>query len=238
MPIGFARIQETFFDPAILWQSLQTLVVVGLPNTLLLSVLASLIGMAVGLLVAIGLMSWRRPVRLPCRVYVDVLRGLPHILTIYLIGQGLPLAGLNIFGRDTYAYAALAIGLIEGAYMAEIFRAGLQSVERGQIEAARTLGMSGLQTFIYITLPQGVRRVLPPLTGQFILVIKGTSLVFLLGLTATQREIFSIAQDTAINSANLTPLTAAGLLYLALTVPMTYGVNAWERRMQRTPGSK
>jgi His/Glu/Gln/Arg/opine family amino acid ABC transporter permease subunit len=238
MPIGLARIQETFFDPAILWQSLQTLVVVGLPNTLLLSVLASLIGMAVGLLVAIGLMSWRRLVRLPCRVYVDVLRGLPHILTIYLIGQGLPLAGLNIFGRDTYAYAALAIGLIEGAYMAEIFRAGLQSVERGQIEAARTLGMSGLQTFIYITLPQGVRRVLPPLTGQFILVIKGTSLVFLLGLTATQREIFSIAQDTAINSANLTPLTAAGLLYLALTVPLTYGVNAWERRMQRTPGSR
>jgi ABC-type amino acid transport system permease subunit len=80
--------------------------------------------------------------------------------------------------------------------------------------------------------------VLPPLTGQFILVIKGTSLVFLLGLTASQREIFSIAQDTAINSANLTPLTAAGLLYLALTVPMTYAVNAWERRMQRTPGSR
>jgi His/Glu/Gln/Arg/opine family amino acid ABC transporter permease subunit len=238
MPIGLARIQETFFDPAILWQSLQTLVVVGLPNTVLLSVLASLIGIAVGLLVAIGLMSSRGPVRLPCRAYVDVLRGLPHILTIYLIGQGLPLAGLNVFGRDTYAYAALAIGLIEGAYMAEIFRAGLQSVERGQIEAARTLGMSGLQTFIYITFPQGVRRVLPPLTGQFILVIKGTSLVFLLGLTASQREIFSIAQDTAINSANLTPLTAAGLLYLALTVPMTYAVNAWERRMQRTPGSR
>lgn len=237
MPEGLSRIQETFFDPAILWQSMQTLVVVGLPNTILLSVLASLIGMVVGLFVATGLMASRRSVRLPCRAYVDVLRGLPHILTIYLIGQGLPLAGLDIFGRNTYAYAALAIGLIEGAYMAEIFRAGLQSVERGQIEAARTLGMSAFQSFVYITLPQGVRRVLPPLTGQFILVIKGTSLVFLLGLTTSQREIFSIAQDAAINSANLSPLTAAGILYLALTVPMTYGVNAWERRMRAAPGS-
>ena len=83
-----------------------------------------------------------------------------------------------------------------------------------------------------VILPQGVRRVLPPLTGQFILVIKGTALVFLLGLTTSQREIFSIAQDAAINDANLSPLTAAGLVYLALTVPMTYAVNAWERRMR------
>lgn len=230
MPIGLLRIQQTFFDPEILWQALQTLVVVGLPNTILLSVLASLIGMVVGLFVATGLMASRRVVRFPSRIYVDVLRGLPHVLTIYLIGQGLPLAGLSIFGRDTYAYAALAIGLIEGAYMAEIFRAGLQSVERGQIEAARTLGMSALQAFVYVRLPQGVRRVLPPLTGQFILVIKGTSLVFLLGLTTNQRELFSIAQDAAINSANLSPLTAAGLVYLALTVPLTYAVNAWDRR--------
>ena len=156
-----------------------------------------------------GLRSSRLAVRMPFRAFVDVLRGLPHILTIYLIGQGLPLAGLSIFGRNPYAYAALAIGLIEAAYMAEIFRSGLQSVEKGQVEASRTLGMSAVQTFVFIVLPQGIRRVLPALTGQFILVIKGTSLVFLLGLTVPQREIFSIAQDAAINSANLSPLTAA-----------------------------
>lgn len=236
MFVGLERIQETFFDPGIMWQAFRTLVTVGLPNTILLSLLASLIGMVVGLFVATGLMSSHRSVGIPCRTYVDVLRGLPHILTIYLIGQGLPLAGMGIFGRNTYAYAALAIGLIEGAYMAEIFRAGLQSVERGQVEASRSLGMSAAHAFIYIVLPQGIRRVLPPLTGQFILVIKGTSLVFLLGLTTSQREIFSIAQDWAINSANLSPLTAAGLLYLALTVPMTYAVNAWERRMRGGSG--
>ncbi|HQT39833.1 MAG TPA: ABC transporter permease subunit, partial [Acidocella sp.] len=117
--------------------------------------------------------------------------------------------------------------------MAEIFRAGFQGVERGQVEAARTLGMTRWQAMLTIILPQGIRRVLPPLTGQFILVIKGTALVFLLGLTASQRDIFSIAQDNSINNANLSSLTAAGLLYLALTVPMTYAVAAWGARMQR-----
>lgn len=236
MLLGLERIQQTFFDPQIIAKVMPTLIGVGLPNTILLAVLASLIGIVAGLVIAIGLPSRHLAIRLGCRVYVDILRGLPHILTIYLIGQGLPLAGLSMFGTDTYAYAALAIGLIEGAYMAEIFRAGLQSVERGQIEAARSLGMSKWQTMRDIILPQGIRRVLPPLTGQFILVIKGTALVFLLGLTSSQREIFSIAQDAAINDANLSPLTAAGILYLALTVPLTYAVNEWERRLRGEKG--
>lgn len=233
MPDGLHRIFATFFDPALIAQALPELLAVGLPNTLRLSVFASAIGIALGLLVAAGLMSERLAVRLPCRGYVDVLRGLPHILTVYLVGQGLPLAGLSLFGGNTYGYAALAIGLIESAYFAEIFRAGFQSVERGQVEAARSTGMTRGQTLRHIVVPQGVRRVLPPLTGQFILVVKATSLVYLLGLTASQREMFAIAQDGAINNANLSPLTAAGLIYLALTIPTTYAVNAWDRRLRR-----
>ena len=232
MPDGLHRIFATFFDPALIARALPEVVAVGLPNTLLLSLFASAIGISLGLLVAAGLLSARRSVRWPCRSYVDVLRGLPHILTVYLVGQGLPLAGLGIFGTNTYGYAALAIGLIESAYFAEIFRAGFQSVERGQIEAARSTGMTRLQTLRHIVVPQGARRVLPPLTGQFILVIKATSLVYLLGLTASQREMFAIAQDGAINNANLSPLTAAGLVYLALTIPTTYAVNAWDRRLR------
>ncbi|MBV1703011.1 MAG: amino acid ABC transporter permease [Hyphomicrobiales bacterium] len=230
---GFQRIGETFFDPQIIAGVLPELLRVGLPNTLLLAVIATMIGLALGLVIAAGLLAKQAGLRFGCRVYVDLLRGLPHILTVYLIGQGLPLAGLSIFGANTYAYAAFAIGLIESAYMAEIFRAGFQGVERGQVEAARTLGMTRFQTMIEIILPQGIRRVLPPLTGQFILIIKGTALVYLLGLTAAQRDIFSIAQDNSVNNANLSALTAAGLLYLALTVPLTHAVNAWERRMQR-----
>lgn len=229
---GLHRIVATFFDPALIARALPELLRVGLPNTLLLSVFATAIGITLGLLVAAGLMAERLAVRLPFRGYVDVLRGLPHILTVYLIGQGLPLAGLNLFGDNTYGYAALAIGLIESAYFAEIFRAGFQSVERGQVEAARSTGLTRWQTLRHIVVPQGVRRVLPPLTGQFILVVKATSLVYLLGLTAAQREMFAIAQDGAINNANLSPLTAAGLIYLALTIPTTYAVNAWDRRLR------
>jgi His/Glu/Gln/Arg/opine family amino acid ABC transporter permease subunit len=228
---GLSRIQQTFFDPAEIARVMPQLLLVGLPNTILLAIVASIIGMVLGLFIAMGLRAERRWLRVPCRAYVDVLRGLPHILTIYIVGQGLPLAGIALFGNNTYAYAALAIGLIESGYMAEIFRAGLQSVEKGQIEASRSLGMTAAQTMRYVIIPQGIRRVLPPLTGQFILVIKGTALVFLLGLTSSQREIFSIAQDAAINEANLSPLTAAGMLFLLLTVPMTHLVNAWERRM-------
>jgi len=80
--------------------------------------------------------------------------------------------------------------------------------------------------------PVGLRRILPALTGQFILVIKSTALVYLLGLSTGQREMFAIAQDGAVNNASLAPLVAAGLLYLALTIPLTYVVNVWDRRMR------
>lgn len=228
---GLLKFQQTFFDIHLIAHVLPGLLRTGLPNTILLAVFASLIGLVLGLVIAICLLSHYRWLHPLCRWYIDILRGLPHILTIYVVGQGLPLAGLALFGNNTYAYAALAIGLIESAYMAEILRAGLQSVDKGQIQAARSLGMSSAQALRYIVLPQGIRRVLPPLTGQFILVIKGTALVFLLGLTSGQRELFSIAQDSAVNNANLSPLTAAGLIYLALTIPMTRVVNAWERRI-------
>lgn len=194
-------------------------------------------GLLIGVVVALGLMSSHLSVRLTSRIYVDVFRGLPAILTIYLIGQGLPLSGLTLFGDFTYGYAALAIGLIEGAYMSEIFRSGIQSVDRGQTEAARSLGLTAMQTMRRVVFPQGARRVLPALTGQFIIVIKSTALVYLLGLTSAQREMFAIAQDNAVLQANLSPLTAAGLIYLTLTVPMSHLVNAWERRLREGPSA-
>jgi len=212
---GIQHVLDTFFDLPLILGTLPTLLKEGLLNTLFLTVLASVIGLVVGIFLASGLMSRRLVLRLPCRWYVDVLRGLPHILSIYLIGQGLPLAGLNVFGNWTYGYAALAIGLMEGAYMAEIFRSGFQSVEKGIVEAARSLGLSRARTMRLIVIPIGFRRVLPALTGQFILVIKSTSLVYLLGLATGQREMFAIAQDNAVNNASLAPLVAAGLCYLA-----------------------
>jgi polar amino acid transport system permease protein len=229
---GLQHFIDTFFDLRLIGETLVSLLREGLLNTLMLAVLACVIGLFVGIFVAGGLMSRRRVLRLPCRWYVDVLRGLPHILSVYLIGQGLPLAGLNLFGNWTYGYAALAIGLMEGAYMAEIFRSGFQSVDTGIVEAARSLGMPHMRTMRLIIVPIGIRRVLPALTGQFILVIKATALVYLLGLSVGQREMFAIAQDGAVNNASLAPLVAAGLCYLAITIPLTYAVNAWDRRIR------
>lgn len=223
---------NTFFNLPIILQTLPSLLREGLLNTVILAVLSSIVGVFIGLLVAVGLMSGWRWVRFPCRVYVDILRGLPHILSIYLIGQGLPLAGLTLFGNWTYGYAALAIGLVEASYMAEIFRSGFQGVEPGVVEAARSLGLSHLKTLRLIVFPVGLRSVLPALTGQFILVIKSTALVYLLGLSTGQREMFAVAQDSAVNNASISPLVAAGVLYLAITIPLTYAVNAWDRRLR------
>ncbi|WP_030899640.1 amino acid ABC transporter permease [Streptomyces sp. NRRL F-5126] len=223
---------DTFFNLHLIGGVFPSLLKVGLRNTVLLAALASVIGLIVGILLAAGLMSRTALVRAPCRAYVDVLRGLPHILSIYLIGQGLPLAGLNVFGGWTYGYAALAIGLTEGAYMAEIFRSGFQSVDPGIVEASRSLGMSHRSTMRLVVIPIGFRSVLPALTGQFILVIKATALVYLLGLVTGQREMFAIAQDASTNDASLSPLVAAGVLFLAITIPLTYAVNAWDRRLR------
>lgn len=226
----FERFRRTFFDLDQILGVVPDLVYIGIPNTITLALIAVLIGVGLGLFTAMLLISETRILRWPARVYVDAFRGLPVVLTIYLIGQGLPIAGFRLFGSNSYAYAALALGLIEGAYMSEIFRAGIQSVGRGQLEAARSLGLSYLQAMGLVMVPQGVRRVLPALTGQFIHVIKGSALVYLLGLLPEQREIFSIANDASHIHATLSPLVAGGIAYLILTVPMTYAVNAFERR--------
>ena len=230
------RIVHTFFDPAILGRTLPTLLRVGLPNTLLLSIAAMVMGVVVGLLVALLLLSKRRWLYGLGRAYVDVFRGLPHIVSIYLIGQGLPLVGAALFGGNTYLYAAFAIGLVEGAYIAEIFRSGIRGVDRGQVEAAESLGLSYGQTMRHVVLPQAARIILPALTGQLILVIKNTALVFLLGLAPGQRELFAIAQDFSSNLASLTPLVAAGMVYLVITIPLTYLVAALDRAMGKGSG--
>lgn len=235
MPLGLQRLLNTFFNTPLMFGTLPNILLIGLRNTLTLAVLAVAIGLILGAFVAVGLLSSRAWIRGPARAYVDVFRGLPAIVTVYLIGQGFPIAGLDIFAGNTYGYAALAIGLIEGAYMSEIFRAGIQSVDRGQSEGARSLGLTSSQTMRYVVFPQGARRVLPALTGQFILVVKNTSLVYLLGLTATQREMFAVAQDSAVLNASLSPLVMVGIIYLLITMPLTHVVNAWDRRLREGP---
>jgi polar amino acid transport system permease protein len=229
---AFERFLNQFFNPEFILRALPEIFQEGLRNTLTLSVGAITIGLILGMLLALLGISKRWWLRLPVKVYIDIFRGLPAILTILLIGTGLPAAGIRPFGRGAYPYAILALGLIATAYIAEIFRAGIQSVDKGQMEAARSVGMSYTKAMRLVIIPQAIRRVLPPLTNEFIAVIKDSSLVFILGLAAGERELFRVGQNLAQQFGNLSALTAAGLFYLAITIPLTRLVNYLDNRMR------
>ncbi len=229
---------HTFFDLHEIRAVLPTLLTEGLGNTLLIAVLAIAFGLAAGVLLAMLLLSPRRWVRLPARIYVDGFRGTPAIVTVSLVGLGLPAAGVRPFGRSPLGYAVIAVGLISAAYCAEIFRSGIQSVPEGQTQAGRSLGMSHLTTMRLIVVPQGIRNVLPALTGQFIVDIKESSLVYLLGLSAGQRELYFIAQERQAATYNSSSLVAAALCYLVITVPLTHLVNWLDRRLRDGPSRR
>jgi polar amino acid transport system permease protein len=223
---------QTFFNWELISGVLPDLLTTGIKNTLLLAVGASIVGFVVALPLALMGLSHRRWVVLPARIFTDVFRGLPAILTILLFGQALSPLGLKLFGPSPFPLAIVALGLITAAYTGEILRAGIQSVEKGQLEAARALGMSYGAAMRLVIIPQGIRRVIPTLVNQFIAVIKDSSLVYTLGLVADEREIFRIGQDASVSNANLSPLVAAGLVYLLLTVPLTHIVNRIDRRLR------
>lgn len=225
------NIIDSFFNWDQIAAILPDLIMIGLPNTLILAAGAMILGSILGILIALASMSRRAWLRIPARVYVDLLRGLPVILTIFLLGQGLPLLGVRIFD-SSYPYGIITLALIASAYIAEIFRSGIQALPSGQQEAARALGMSHAMSMRLIIIPQGVRNVLPALTNQFIATIKDSSLVYLLGFTVAERELYRIGQDAAQQTGNLSPLVAAGIMYLIITIPLTYVVNWMDRRFK------
>jgi polar amino acid transport system permease protein len=232
-------ILRTFFDPQAMAEVLPQMLAVGLKNTLIISVAATVIGLVLGMVVAVMGISTSAWLRIPARIYTDLFRGLPAILTILLIGQGFARASQQIFGPSPYPLGIIALSLIASAYMGEIFRAGIQSVDKGQLDACRALGMSYAKAMRLVVVPQGVRRMLPALVNQFIAVVKDSSLVYFLGLLASERELFRVGQDAAILSGNLSPLVVAGIFYLIITVPLTHLVNYFDNRFRtgrRKPG--
>jgi polar amino acid transport system permease protein len=223
---------RTFFDFGAMAEVLPQLLAVGLLNTLIISVAATVIGVVLGMVVAVMGISPSRWLRIPARIYTDLFRGLPAILTILLIGQGFARLSQSIFGPSPYPLGIIALSLIASAYIGEIFRAGIQSVDKGQGEACRALGMSYGKSMALVVIPQGIRRVLPALVNQFIAIVKDSSLVYFLGLLASERELFRVGQDAAVLTGNLSPLVLAGLFYMAITVPLTHLVNYFDNRFR------
>jgi polar amino acid transport system permease protein len=173
------------------------------------------------------------PYRWIANVYIELFRGLPALVTLILVGFGLPIAlGFNVPG-GTAGKATVGLGLVAAAYMAETIRAGIQAVPNGQREAARSLGMSSSRAMVSIVIPQAFRIIVPPLTNELVLLIKDTSLVFVLGTTPASKELTKFGRDLVQQRVNGTPLTVIALAYLAITLPMTRVVAQLEKRQAR-----
>ncbi|MHA7179149.1 amino acid ABC transporter permease [Arthrobacter sp. MDB2-24] len=227
------QLSQTFFDWGAMAAVLPELLAVGLRNTLILAITSGIIGSVLGMLLAIMGISRNRLLRWVARIYTDIFRGVPAVVIILLIGIGLsPIYRQATGSTSPFPMGILALSLMAAAYIGEIFRSGIQSVEKGQLEASRALGFSYRSSMQLVVVPQGVRRVLPALVNQFIALIKESSLIYFLGLLTSERELFRIGNDAASNTGNLSPLIASAALYLCLTIPLTHLVNYIDNRLR------
>jgi His/Glu/Gln/Arg/opine family amino acid ABC transporter permease subunit len=203
---------------------------VGAKNTLLLAFVGEAGGVVIGVLLALLVLSQRKAIRAPARAYINFFRGTPLIwqLTVFYFGVLLGL-GIQMSG---FVAAAVVFMLNTGAYAAEVFRAGIQSIERGQLEAARSLGMTYSQAMRYAIVPQAVRRVIPPLMNEFVILIKDTALIVVLGLLASQYDLYNFARSGYSETFNATFFVGAAIGYLVVTLPLIGLVNAAERRLR------
>jgi polar amino acid transport system permease protein len=203
-------------------------------NTVAYSIGAFVLGLLLGTVLALMKLSSVGPYRWVATIYIEIFRGLPA-LVVLLIFSMLPAAfnGLAM-PLDPYGTVWIALGMVYAAYMSETIRAGIQAVPSGQIEAARTLGMPSGMATRRIVLPQAFRIITPPLTNDMISLVKDSSLVYIIGLTAQSCELTKFGRNLQNANANLTPLVLAGLCYLIITVPLGILV----RRMEKSAATK
>lgn len=182
---------------------------------------------ALGLLFAMLKISRWRVLRAVAVVYINVLRGTPLFLQIYIMFFGLPMVGINI---ENNVLGVIVMAINSSAYLAEIFRAGIQSIPQGQYEAAASLGMNYLQTMFSVILPQTVRRVIPTVTSDFITAFKDTSLLSSVGVM----ELMMFSKNLTTVTGNITPYVAAGIFYLIVTLPLIKVVGMVEENIARS----
>jgi len=227
------RIGKQFFNLEVAAQLFPDIIVVALRNTILFTLIAFVGGLLLGVLFALMKLSVIAPFRWFATVWIELFRGLPALLTIFAMAFILPIAfGVKPPGGPVGA-GLIGLILVASAYMAEVIRAGIQAVPKGQSEAARSLGMSPMKTMFWVILPQGFRIIIPPLTNEFVLLLKDTSLLFIAGTFLWSKELTTFARDANTTYANATPLIMAAIMYLIVTIPLTR-FTAWlERRMAR-----
>jgi polar amino acid transport system permease protein len=222
---------DKYFDLERAREQFPDIITIAAKNTLIYTVFSFIGGVAIGLTMAVMRLSSIRPYRWAAAVYIEVFRGLPALLTIIFVGFIGPIALKyqypELLGVPTGGIVALS--LVAGAYLAETLRAGIEAVPRGQVEAARSLGMTHTQTLRWIVIPQAFRVVIPPLTNELVLLLKDTALLSVLGTTIDSKELTQFGRSNA-QDFNGTSLVVAGAMYLAITIPLTRLVAVLERR--------
>ena len=207
----------------------------GVGTTLAVTAGALIIGIVIGLVMALGKMSKHKALRWPANIYVEIIRGTPLFVQILILAYGVPYAVNQLSGGSMrfnwdpiIIVGVLACGFNSGAYLAEIIRSGIQAVDKGQTEAARSLGMSQSQTMLRIILPQAVRNILPALGNEFIMILKETSLAstFFIGDLMTAHKIVAGATYLQLES-----LFIVGTIYLRITFPLSKLVGWFEKKM-------
>lgn len=229
----WGRLKNQFAQGSIAREMFPDVITLALKNTVLYTASGFVVGLVLGMVIALMRLSSVGPYRWLAGIYIEIFRGLPALLIFIFIGVAVPLAfpGTEIPG-GTYGKVALALGLVAAAYMAETIRAGIQAVPKGQMEAARSLGFSPARAMISIIIPQAFRIILPPLTNELVLLFKDSSLVLFLGVTLEERELSKFGRDLASQTANSTPILVAGLCYLLVTIPLGFVVRRMEAKAQ------
>jgi len=216
---GWDKVKASFFNWDVLAQTFPKLLQAFLLDVAIFAWCAPLIAI-LGLLIALA-RDTRNPALFPLRIFgaafTDIFRGVPVILTVYLIGFGIPGLGLPRPWNSPYIWGSLALILTYAAYVAEIFRSGIESVHQSQRSAALSLGLSDRDTMRYVVLPQAIRRVVPAQMNMLIALQKDVALLSFIGPV----EIFRQAQVFKSLLANFTPYVGAALVFLAVTIPAT-----------------
>lgn len=216
---------ETFFNWSVFVSSFP-LLLSGLKVTLLLGTVSIVSGLVLGLLVALIRIYAIRPASIAAKIYIDVFRSIPLLVLLIVVYYALPFVGLRL---SPFMSAALALTLVSCAYTAEIFRAGIEAIPRGQFEASHALGLRYRHMMSDVILPQAVRIVIPPLTNNCINVIKDTALASVVAMP----DLLKQATQAQALEANPTPLIVAALLYIALLWPLVILVGRLERRFRQ-----
>ena len=233
LAVDWGRIQPYFLNLDVAASTFPEVVTIAAKNTVVYTAISFVGGMLLGLLLALMKLSPVLPYRWLATVYIELFRGLPALLVIFGFAYALPIAiGWRPPGGNAGA-GLIGLIVVSAAYIAETIRAGIEAVPKGQVEAARSLGMNPAWTMVTVVLPQAFRIITPPLTNELVILIKDTSLLFIAGMAIADRELTTFARDALTSQANATPLVVAALMYLVITLPLTQLVAKLERHNKR-----